>query len=136
MPAAEAATAAVQGRSTLLETSVDSSVRVQSRLPRVKAPLPARVEDDSSSQVGDQQAQRPRYLSRSRWHAASQEVEALLGEELSEERGRRLRAESAARTLLQQLEQEKRRSAAGDTRFVIVFFLNFFVFELHSPLCV
>lgn len=60
-------------------------------------------------------ARRP--TSSRRWQPPSQEVEALLGEELGEERNRRLRAESAARTLLNQLEQEKRRSAAGDHRY-------------------
>lgn len=44
-------------------------------------------------------------------------VEALLGQELSEERTRRLRAEEAAHKLLAELEQEKQRARSGDHRY-------------------
>lgn len=73
-----------------------------------------RKNDDDAHPLprGKSSIDRPQLRSRT----AADYVETLLGQELSEERSRRLQAEEAARKLMTELEQHRQRAQSGDHR--------------------
>ena len=73
------------------------------------------IADDHPSGAGHQR-RRPRRWPQLPQGSAEDYVETLLGQELSEERSRRLRAEEAARKLTDELERHIQRAQAGDHR--------------------